>query len=134
MGQGPYGPIYYTKSQIGAGAGQAWVQRGYTRNAQGDFYSTGGVSKQINNPQPYAGTPVTSADPQDFQYLTDSAPGAGAWRMYWERIAPWWENVFGVRQSPAPSSLNAEGNDAPNMNPILIIVGGIMIYSIMRRK
>ena len=105
--------IYYTKSTSAAGAGQAWAQRGYTRNSQGHLYSisgTGALPQQINNPNPYLGTPVTSADPQDFQYLTDSRPGATSFQTYWSKVFPWWENVFGVRQTSVPEGvLNAEG-------------------------
>lgn len=105
--------IYYTKSTSAAGAGQAWAQRGYTRNSQGQLYSisgTGALPQQINNPNPYLGTPVTSADPQDFQYLTDSRPGAASFQTYWSKVFPWWENVFGVRQTSVPEGvLNAEG-------------------------
>lgn len=137
MGNGPNGPIYYTKSTSAAGPGQAWAQRAYTRNMQGDLYSvygTGAVPRQINNPQPYAGTPVTSADPQDFTYLEDSAPGAGAFKKMTTYIGGWWMNIFGLRKEPAPQTLQAEGFDIPNMNIIVGVVAAGMIYHIMRKK
>ena len=110
MGSAPNGDtIYYTKSTAAAGKGTAWAQKGYRFNDQGQLYSLGALPRQINNPKPYLGTPVTSADPQDFQYLTDSQPGAGSWKMYWRNVFPWWENVFGVRQESMPQgALNAE--------------------------
>jgi|TARA_R110000824_G_scaffold106578_1_gene251808 hypothetical protein len=99
---GANGLIYYTKDTTDPPPGTAWTQQGFTRNSQGDIYSTGGVVRQINNPKPYAGTPVTSADPQDFQYLTDSAPGAVAFRKMNSFVGGWWMNIFGLRQEGAP--------------------------------
>ena len=99
---GPYGPIYYTKDTTNPPPGTAWTQQGFTRNSNGDFYSTGGVVKQINNPKPYAGTPLTSADPQDFTYLEESAPGAGAFQKMNSYVGGWWMNIFGLNQEPMP--------------------------------
>tara|TARA_R110001606_G_C15350761_1_gene647520 strand:- start:1115 stop:1660 length:546 start_codon:yes stop_codon:yes gene_type:complete len=100
--EGSNGTTYYTKDTTNPPPGTAWTQQGFTRNSQGQIYSTGGVVRQINNPKPYAGTPVTSADPQDFQYLTDSAPGAVAFRKMNTFVGGWWMNIFGLRKEGAP--------------------------------
>lgn len=104
--------IYYTTTSSGAPKGTAMIQKGYRRNADGDLYSvygSGGVVKQINNPQPYAGTPVTSADPQVFKYLTDSAPGAVAFRKMNNYVGGWWMNIFGLKKEDAP--IGQESNE-----------------------
>ncbi len=70
---------------------------------------------QINNPDGgVIGTPVTSADPQDIEYLEDIQPGAAARKKYDTFVAPWWYPVFGLRQDSAPSwlSFSAEGGGA----------------------
>ena len=131
--EGPSGTIYYTKDTSNPPPGSAWTQQGFTRNLQGDFYSTGPAVRQINNPKPYAGTPVTSADPQDFTYLEESAPGAGAFKKMTTYIGGWWMNIFGLRKEPTPQTLRAEGNDTPNINLIVGIVAAGMIYHIMKR-
>jgi len=127
--------IYYTKA-ASSSPGTAFVQKGYTRNSSGQLYSisgSGGMPHQINNPKPYWGTPVASADPQVFQYLEDSQPGATSWRMYWANVFPWWENVFGVRQTTPPVGvLNAEGIFTENYGFIALVVGGIS-YLILTR-
>ncbi|MHA2036280.1 MAG: hypothetical protein ACW972_06965 [Promethearchaeota archaeon] len=129
--------LYYTKSTSAAGPGAAWAQRGYTRNSSGELYAfsgSGGMPQQINNPKPYWGTPVTSADPQDFQYLTDSRPGAASFKSYWANIFPWWENVFGVRQSSPPQGFSAEQLTKETGLKVGATLGLLYLYAKTRRK
>tara|TARA_R110002020_G_scaffold287028_3_gene502509 strand:- start:627 stop:1208 length:582 start_codon:yes stop_codon:yes gene_type:complete len=91
--------------------GTAWMQRCYTRDSQGNLYSISGsgpMPQQINRQSGFYGNPVTSADPQDFTYLTEAQPGALSRAMYKNFIAPWWENVFGVRQQQPPSVMSQQ--------------------------
>ncbi len=115
---GPMGNnIFCTKAPTTA-PGLAFVQKCYTRNMQGDFYSisgSGGMPHQINNPDGgVIGKPVTSADPQDIEYLEDIQPGATSRKKYDTFVAPWWYPVFGLRQDSAPAwlSFSAEGGEA----------------------
>ncbi len=108
-GGGPMGnPIFCTKAPTTA-PGLAFVQKCYTRNMQGNFYSisgTGGMPHQINNPDGgVIGNAVTSADPEDIEYLKNIQPGSAARKKYDTFIAPWWFPVFGLRHGSAPSSL-----------------------------
>ena len=138
---GPNGTVYYTKDTTNPPPGTAWTQQGYTRNAQGDIYSTGGVVRQINNPKPYAGTPVTSADPQDFQYLTDSAPGAVAFKKMNSFVGGWWMNTFGLRKEGAPigqysslASFSSEGIENMAKVGIGALAGAGIFAYIHKRK
>ena len=139
---GPNGTVYYTKDTTNPPPGTAWTQQGYTRNAQGDIYSTGGVVRQINNPKPYAGTPVTSADPQDFQYLTDSAPGAVAFQKMNSFVGGWWMNIFGLKKEGAPigqysskASFSSEGMESVAKVGMGALAGaGIFAYISKRRS
>tara|TARA_R110000787_G_scaffold276853_1_gene385866 strand:- start:195 stop:704 length:510 start_codon:yes stop_codon:yes gene_type:complete len=139
---GPNGTVYYTKDTTNPPPGTAWTQQGYTRNAQGDIYSTGGVVRQINNPKPYAGTPVTSADPQDFQYLTDSAPGAVAFQKMNSFVGGWWMNIFGLKKEGAPigqyssrASFSSEGMESVAKVGMGALAGaGIFAYLSKKRS
>jgi len=130
---GAYGPIYYTKSQAGVGAGTAFTQRGFTRNANGDLYpisGSGGMPRQINNPNPYYGTPVTSADPQDFEYLSNVAPGSGAFKKMTTYVGGWWMNIFGLNKEPTPK-INAEevmmsDSKEAEINPRIGLLTGVV--------
>lgn len=138
----PNGTIYYTKDTTNPPPGTAWTQQGFTRNSQGEIYSTGGVVRQINNPKPYAGTPVTSADPQDFQYLTDSAPGAVAFRKMNTYIGDWWMNISGLRKEGAPigqepSSINYSSESLIHSNASKLFLGvlaGAGIFGIISKR
>lgn len=137
MANGANGPIYYTKSTSAAGPGQAFTQKAYTRDMQGNLYSVygaGGVVKQINNPQPYKGTPVTSADPQNFRYLEESAPGSNAFRKMNEFVSRWWMNTFGLKRENAPENLQAEDIGKPNMNLLVGILGAGMVVYLIRKN
>ena len=133
---GPMGnPIFCTKAPTTA-KGIAFVQKCYTRNMQGDFYSisgAGGMPHQINNPDGgVIGTPVTSADPQDIEYLKDIQPGAASRKKYDTYVAPWWFPVFGLRQGSAPGSLqlSAETHEKVLKTAItygLILGSGILV-------
>jgi hypothetical protein len=93
--------VYCTKAPSDM-KGTAFVQKCYTRNSQGQLYSisgSGGMPQQINrNTSGYYGNPVTSADPQDFTYLSSVRPGAQALAKQQNFVAPWWWNVFGLKQ------------------------------------
>ena len=96
---------FCTKDYSNPPPGTAWVQKCYTRNLQGQIYSisgSGGMPRQINNPNMVIGNPVTSADPQDIQYLQDSAPGSGAFKKMQTYVGGWWMNIFGLNQEPMP--------------------------------
>ncbi len=140
--EGSNGTIYYTKDMTNPPPGTAWTQQGFTRNSQGQIYSTGGVVRQINNPKPYAGTPVTSADPQDFQYLTDSAPGAVAFKKMNTFVGGWWMNIFGLRKEGAPigqepNSINYSSESFTKSKAAKIGIGALVgagLFGIISRR
>jgi len=136
-GGGPMGnQIYCTKAATSA-AGVAFGQKCYTQNVQGDFYSisgTGLMPHQLGQ-SGVIGNPVTSADPQDINYLENIVPGAASQKKYETFVAPWWYPVFGLRQESAPTwlSLSAEGGEAVRAligYGIVIGVGVLVIKTI----
>ena len=122
---GPYGGYIFCTKAPSNMPGTAFMQKCYTRDNQGTFYSisgTGGMPIQLGGQAVY-GDPVSSADPQDLEYLENVAPGSAALKKYRTYVAGWWMNTFGLRKEGMPPETTPTETDYKKVAAVGILAG-----------
>ena len=124
-GGGPYGNDIFCTKAPSTMRGTAFMQKCYTRDNQGSLYSisgTGSMPIQLGGNAVY-GDPVTSADPQDINYLQNVAPGSFALKTYRTYVAGWWMNTFGLRQEGMPTTVAPTEIDYSKVAAVAVLAG-----------